>query len=135
MPALLLSLKPKFASAIYSGIKRVEFRRVSPRCEVPIEAFIYETMPVGLVTGMVRVKEIVVAPEEALFALAKDDPMLEDYRRYLAGAHNPCGLVLGGIERFASPRALAGLIGRGARAPQSWCYVNGPNPQQSFRPS
>lgn len=124
MPALLLSLKPRFASAIYSGIKRVEFRRVMPRCAVPIEAFIYETMPVGRVTGAAKIVRKVSGSIERLLELTDEhDPQREDYRRYLRGARDPCALVLKDARRFPEPRALAELLGPSARAPQSYCYI------------
>jgi len=51
LPALLLSIRPTSRPAIYARLKRAEFRRIRPRCACPIRALIYETRPVGLVTG------------------------------------------------------------------------------------
>jgi predicted transcriptional regulator len=122
--ALLLSLKSKFAEAIYDGRKRIEFRRAAPRCKLPIEAFIYETLPKGLVTGLVTVSEIIQAPAAQLLTLVSaDDPLLTDYRRYLADARRPCALVLRNAVRHESID-LRSLAGAPARPPQSYCYVS-----------
>ncbi|MEI9888011.1 MAG: hypothetical protein WDN08_16210 [Rhizomicrobium sp.] len=126
MPALLLSLKPRYAAAIFDGRKRFEFRRLAPRCAAPIAAYVYETMPCGRVTGSVTVTRIVTGSEAELLALlAPDDPLLADYRAYLAGARRPCALALARPVRFAAARPLAALLGAGARPPQSFCYVGG----------
>ncbi len=48
---IMLSLRPEWAEAIYRREKRVEFRRQRVRVEPGDLVVIYETRPVGLVTG------------------------------------------------------------------------------------
>ena len=122
--ALLLSLKPKFAAAIYEGRKRVEFRRLSPRCQTPIKAFIYETLPVGRVTGTVEVVDIIKAPVgELLNLVSVDDPLRKDYQSYLLKALKPCALALREAKRFDKNLSIAELFDSPSRPPQSFCYV------------
>jgi predicted transcriptional regulator len=121
---LLLSLKPKFAAAMYDGHKKIEFRRVAPRCALPIDALIYETTPIKMITGIVTVRAIVSGSTVArLLALAAwDDPLLPDYARYLAGARRPCALLLQNARRHKAI-ALSAAVGM-LRPPQSYCYVS-----------
>jgi predicted transcriptional regulator len=121
---LLLSLKSKFAAAIYDGRKRFEYRRARVRCTTPITALIYETMPVGRVTGAVTVTEVITDGAESLLArLSEGDPLHDDHRRYLSGARNCCALRLERGNRFVEPRLLTSYLGPRARAPQSYCFI------------
>lgn len=49
--AILLSIKPKFASLIYEGDKSFEIRKVIPNCHSGQRILIYETSPVCAITG------------------------------------------------------------------------------------
>ena len=125
-PALLLSLRPKFALAIYEGRKRIEFRRLAPRCSLPIKAYIYETRPVGRVTGIVDVVDIIQAPVGELLKLVDASDLLRaDYRSYLSGASNPCGLLLERAQKFMQGATISELFDNLSRPPQSFCYVSG----------
>ena len=52
MKVLVLSIKPKYAEAIYSGTKRFEFRKVPPR-NLNSVYLMYESAPVSKITGTV----------------------------------------------------------------------------------
>lgn len=54
---ILLSIKPKWAEKIYSGEKTIEFRKSIPKNFDTTEdvVFIYETAPVKMVTGYIRI--------------------------------------------------------------------------------
>ena len=56
MARFLISLDPKWARATYQRRKQVEFRRVRMNVEPGDESVIYETHPVGRVTGYFHVK-------------------------------------------------------------------------------
>ncbi len=123
--ALLLSLKPKYAQAIYEGRKTLEFRRRPPRCAFPIRAFIYETLPVGRVTGFVMIVALRdAAPGKLEDLVPGSDPLHADYAAYLRGASHPVALVLGAAQRFAAAMALAEAFGAGVTAPQSYRFVD-----------
>jgi predicted transcriptional regulator len=51
--ALLIALRPRFANAIYTGLKTVELRRTRPLGGFGL-VFIYETSPIGAITGYFR---------------------------------------------------------------------------------
>jgi predicted transcriptional regulator len=50
MPDVIMSIKSKYAEAIYDGIKIVELRTIVPRQEVE-HIWIYETSPKRMITG------------------------------------------------------------------------------------
>ena len=49
--AILLSIHPKWAQKIYSGEKKVEWRKNIPNADYIDKVFLYETAPVCRVTG------------------------------------------------------------------------------------
>jgi predicted transcriptional regulator len=102
-PVLLLSIKPVFAAAIYAGNKIYEFRRAVPRRAIPGPALIYETMPVGRVTGWTHITEAIpMVPNEAGELANPQDPFAGGYVYYLTGARSPCALALGFVSRFSA---------------------------------
>ncbi len=60
--AVLLSLKPEFASKIATGLKTIELRRRFPSVPVGAWIYFYVTLPVGAVTGRSKVAQVDVAP-------------------------------------------------------------------------
>ena len=52
MKAILISIKPQYAAAIYAGTKTYELRKCHPNIFVGTPMLIYETSPVKRVTGM-----------------------------------------------------------------------------------
>lgn len=121
---LLLSIRPKYAAAIYDGNKIYEFRRVVPRHGIPGPALIYETMPVGMVTGWMNVtKAVPVVPIRAAELNNPRDPFADRYVFYLTGARSPCALALSFASRFSTPITLSDLSSRRLRPPQSFCYL------------
>jgi predicted transcriptional regulator len=124
--ALLLSIKPRYAQAIFDDLKEFEFRRICPRTEVPALGFLYESAPVSRVTGLVLIEEIFCASETQLAALPKsDDPFREDYGGYLKGAKSPCAIRLSNPTRFEKALALECLFPEVHRPPQSYRFVTG----------
>lgn len=121
---ILFSLRTQFAEAIFAGSKRHEFRRVAPRRCVPGLALIYETKPLGLVTGTVFVEGIIPVPQGcAKMIAAANDPFSTYYDEYLLGAREPIALELSRPTRFSNPIQLQYLTGL-QTAPQSYCYVD-----------
>lgn len=62
---ILMSIKPEYAELIYKGVKKFEYRKKGIRSTMPLRIVLYETFPVGKVTGEIRVdKMIKETPEE-----------------------------------------------------------------------
>ena len=62
MVAIIASIRPEYATAIYEGIKTVELRSRGPRKFVD-RIYIYETAPVSAITGHVDVTNIFASME------------------------------------------------------------------------
>ena len=65
MKSILMSIKPKWVAKILNGEKTIEIRRTMPKCELPIDVYIYCTKDKkyanlinrgGFLTGMVVAK-------------------------------------------------------------------------------
>ncbi len=70
--AILLSVKPKFASLIVNGCKMVELRRTVPAQTVGTIA-IYSSSPVQAIVALADVKETIETSPSKLWAIAKDN--------------------------------------------------------------
>lgn len=46
--AILISIKPKYVAKILNGEKTIEIRKTMPKCELPIEVYIYCSKESGL---------------------------------------------------------------------------------------
>lgn len=61
---VLLSIKPKYAEKIFSGVKRYEFRKQAFKKTVDV-VVLYATKPVGKIVGEFRLKSILQgSPDE-----------------------------------------------------------------------
>lgn len=58
---VLISIKPKYAVQIYAGTKRYELRHNAPSFDKNTRLWIYETKPVGMITGFVDFKDCMIA--------------------------------------------------------------------------
>lgn len=122
--ALLLSIKPKYAKAIYDGLKKYEFRRACPRVHLPLPCFFYESKPVSLVTGRATVLEILHGSDVELVSIVQNqDPFRESYLSYLKGARHPGALCLALPQRFENGIPLTNAFPSISRPPQSFCYL------------
>ena len=49
MKSILISIKPKWVAKILNGEKTIEIRKTAPKCELPIDVYIYCTKGGGLI--------------------------------------------------------------------------------------
>lgn len=129
--AILISIKPKWVTKILNGEKTVEIRNSIPKCELPIDVYIYCTKDKkyanlinrgGFLTGMVVAKFTLnkIEPiaqydgnEERYFTKSlwetelfdKSCLSLEEMRNYI---HNHCGYAwhIDNLEIFDKPMKL-----------------------------
>jgi predicted transcriptional regulator len=62
----ILSIKPQYADAILSGLKKVEFRKFAFKKDVE-KVFIYSTSPVKKITGYFTFNKIVESSPQSLW--------------------------------------------------------------------
>lgn len=107
----LLSLRPRFADALLSGVKTVEVRRRRAHLESGSLCLIYASSPVCSVLGAVRVVAVETGSAETLWDGWGKHTFLEraEYDAYLDGSASPCAIVVEGATRFAAPAPLREL--------------------------
>lgn len=64
MKSLLLSIKPRFANEIYAHRKLIELRKRQPNVPNGTPVYMYETLPIGKITGLFTYKGCIVEQKE-----------------------------------------------------------------------
>ena len=118
----LMSIKPKFAEKIYSKEKLFEYRRSGAKEKIS-RIYIYETAPVGKVTGYADTDYLLESTPESLWNHTKEWSGIseEDFFAYFKGKKTGIAYHLENAVKFPSPKEL-GLFGI-SRPPQSFLYL------------
>jgi predicted transcriptional regulator len=123
--AVLLSVKPRFAEQIASGLKRVEFRR-SWAAEPVGMMVIYASAPTQRIIALVEVEGVVhAAPAKLWMQSSIRGPGLAraELLSYLDGKEKGYGILLGRVTSAAKPIEPGSVIDA-FRAPQSFRYLS-----------
>lgn len=122
--AVLLSIKPEFAEAIFKGEKRFEFRRTTFRNPNIDKVYVYATAPISRVIGFSLVRDILQMNPEDLWQSTREGAGLsrEYFLRYFAGCSLGFALQVKEAERFDEPHELESLFGI-SHPPRSFRYV------------
>lgn len=125
--ALLLSLKPRFAEAIFEGRKTVELRRVPPRVGPGDLVFVYVTSPRCLLEGAFEVSRVLHGSPGGLWKAVREHCGLAkaEYRTYFSAARRAYGIVIRRSWRLDSPVDMAFLRAQDIRPPQGYRYLDG----------
>ena len=125
---MVLSLRPRFADAILSGVKTVELRRTEPKIRVPTLALIYASTPVRALLGTCVVTSVESGRLSALWQVHGAGSGLDhgEFMGYFEGVQAGSALSLASPRRFSRPIPLVELRARptGFRPPQSFSYVD-----------
>ena len=124
----VFSLKPKWAELILTGRKTVEIRRTAPKHMLD-RILIYDTGK-HMVTGVVRVKGMASGYPLSIWEQYGEASKLtrDEYMGYAGERTTMYAFTLAYPQRFAAAKNLSeyGI----ERAPQSWCYLPDPEPEQ-----
>ena len=132
--AIVMSIKPQYAKAIYEGRKQWEFRKAPPPLYERI--YIYESAPVSKVTGWLYFSESVTGIPVVVWNMVKQNRIF---------TKNLTGISLEGLQAYAGKKLVTALrvyeptrsdhpIAFDARPPQNWgrfAYVPRPTPDKS----
>ena len=143
--AILISIKPKYVAKILNGEKTIEIRKTMPKCDLPIDVYIYCTKQNAkhyiknkiynsMINGKVVAKFTLNKVEEITNRYCKGmliDSCLTNYElnEYLG---NNIGYAwhISNLGIFDKPKELSEFGQYGyewfipiEKAPQSWCYV------------
>ncbi|MER6395792.1 ASCH domain-containing protein [Kitasatospora sp. NPDC001603] len=126
--ALLLSVHPRFATAILAGSKTVEVRRQRVAVPPGTPVVLYATAPTMALVGMARVAAVQVGTPREVWSASRSRTGItrREYDEYMSGATQASGLTLEEPVTFEEPVPLSALRSTGAfHPPQSYRYLQG----------
>lgn len=123
--ALLLSIKPRFADAIFAGTKTVEIRRVRPRLQAGDLVFVYVSSPRCSLEGAFEVDHLVEAKPDRLWKLigVRSGISRKEFDDYVAGCDTAFGIVIQRTWKLEVPVHLKKMRKRRVEPPQSYRYL------------
>ena len=124
---MLLSVRPRFADSILSGVKSAELRRQRPTVPPGTPVIIYATKPCAAVIGIARIDRVCEGTPSDLWAQYQGQMAIahEEFALYLRDARVAYVMLLSEAKRLASPLSLENLReGSDFQPPRSYRYVN-----------
>lgn len=118
----LIPIWPCFASMIYSGVKKFEYRKRDPRKNVKT-FFIYETYPTSAITGVMIVNSVLSGDPEMIWekTFCSSGVNRHGFISYYAGKKIAYALKIETTEVFSSPIFLYEI---GLSVPQTIRYLS-----------
>ncbi|MGW9043476.1 ASCH domain-containing protein [Streptomyces lydicus] len=126
--AMLLSVHPRFATAILDGTKTVEVRRQRVAAPPGTRVLLYATAPTMAIVGMARIASVQVASPREVWSASRTSVGISqrEYDEYMSGATRASGLSLEEPITFEDPVPLVALRASGSfHPPQSYRYLTG----------
>ncbi|MFE1384187.1 ASCH domain-containing protein [Streptomyces sp. NPDC058740] len=124
--AMLLSVHPRFATAILAGTKTVEVRRQRVAAPPGTPVLLYATAPTMAIVGMARIASVQVASPREVWSANRTSAGISrrEYDEYMSGAAQASGLSLEEPITFEDPVPLAALRASASfHPPQSYRYL------------
>lgn len=131
MPDIVMSIHPEWAGKIYSGEKKIEWRKTKPRhYDSKMKVYLYETAPVKKVTGYFMVERFRHIDAHAddylsLINLGSAEILgcvsISDLKKYQGSSPELIAWDIGKVVKFKEPRALESLGIK--KPPQSWQHL------------
>ncbi|MET8740816.1 ASCH domain-containing protein [Streptomyces sp. NPDC004728] len=124
--AMLLSVHPRFATAILAGTKTVEVRRQRVAAPPGTPVLLYATAPTMAIVGMARIASVQVASPREVWSASRTSAGISrrEYDEYMNGATRASGLSLEAPVAFDVPVPLTALRASGSfHPPQSYRYL------------
>jgi type I restriction enzyme S subunit len=102
---VLLSIKPKFAESIISGMKKYEFRKNAFTKKDIGRVYIYSTTPIKKIVGIFRINKIIEDKPSALWYRLKDDAGIseEEFFAYFKNREVGFAFQIVDVEKFENP--------------------------------
>jgi predicted transcriptional regulator len=121
---VLLSIKPQFADAIFSGEKQFEFRRAIFKNKAVKKIYVYASKPIGLVIGEFEVEEVISEDPNSLWQITKGASGIskEYFDEYFKGRLIAYAIKVSAVREYSKPATLMELFNIN-RPPQSFMYV------------
>lgn len=123
--ALLLSIKPRFADAIFAGTKTFELRKVRPKVAAGDLVLVYVTMPRCQLEGAFKVGAVLELPPEKLWlrVRGKCGVSKEEFMSYYAGKNTAFAIGVAEAWQLETTVGLKDLRTEEILPPQGYRYL------------
>lgn len=120
---VLLSIKPEFASEIFNGSKKYEYRRRIFKRDDIRTVLVYATSPVSQVVGEFDIDEILHDNVDSLWDETKEYAGISEayFFTYFEQRETGYAIKIKSCNRYERPQSLASTYGM--LPPQSFAYV------------
>lgn len=124
--AILMSIRPGYAEAIFSGSKTIELRRRRPAIGPNDLVLVYVTLPTGTLSGAFLVKAVHEDTPASLWQRFEREAKIAkpDFDRYFAGVDKAYGIEIDRAWQLEKPKTLARLKKHRILPPQSFRYLD-----------
>ncbi len=119
---VLLSIKPDYASLMYAGRKRFEYRRIHARIHSGDTILMYESSPTSRLTGWFTAGQVVIGAPDQLQRLEDEPAIRRAVADYLEGARTCTAIEVIEPHKWTVPRSLTAVL-PGRRPVQSYAFV------------
>ena len=110
--SIILSIRPRHAAKIFSGLKKVELRRIRPQnLGSGALALIYVTSPVRCLAGAFKVTHVIEKPLADLWKIVqqKAGVTYREFRQYYDGVSTGTAIFFEKVWSFSEPLSLEDL--------------------------
>lgn len=123
MKSILLSIKPRFANEIYNHRKLIELRRRQPNVPNGTPVYMYETLPIGKITGLFTYKGCIVEEKVRFWERYGDLTCVtkEEFFEYYKKVAFVHGWKIDNVVKFEKSKTLD--VFNMERGPQSYAIV------------
>lgn len=121
---VLMSIKPEYANAIFSGAKTYEFRRkIFKRMDVNT-IVVYVTKPVGKVIGEFTIDTIISDRPSTIWVKTSQEAGISEgyFNAYFSGVEIGYAIKVGTLKKYESGGFEISRLGV-KRPPQSYMYI------------
>jgi predicted transcriptional regulator len=122
---VLLAIKEEFATKIFDGSKRYEFRKSIFKRSGITSVVVYVTAPTAKVVGEFEIGEVLIGEPEKLWEQTKQASGITKkfYDQYFDDRNTAYAIEVKSVNRYRTPKDLRNDFNIGF-APQSWVYLN-----------
>ncbi len=126
---MLISIKPKYITQIFSGEKTVELRRVKTKLKSGDLVIVYATSPEKALVGFFEVNKVLTEDNlDSFWEKVKNHACVnhETFQDYYRGASLGVGIFISNTHQFSKPVSLETLKSKipGFHPPQNYHYLD-----------
>lgn len=120
---VILSIKPRFAEAIFNGEKLFEYRKQIFKRDVST-VVIYESSPVCRIVGEFEIEDILVGEPEVIWHKTQDYSGIDKvfFDTYFSKKKRAYAIKITNVVRYNAPLEIASMASS-SHPPQSFMYI------------